>query len=202
MMVLILGGFLGSGKTTLLLQLIERVRSASDKEVPLAILENEIGSVGIDDALIASAGYQVSTMLSGCACCTLAGELPEAVMGIQRDLDPDLLVIEATGVAVPSVMAENLEKTMGIHPRVCVVVDASRWRRMQVPLKLADSKTTSTVSSTISLFSPPMMPARPTARVSSAMTSMLGVSLRTLPSRVVSSSPSWARRTTIFPPFT
>lgn len=136
MMVLILGGFLGSGKTTLLLQLIERVRSASDKEMPVAILENEIGSVGIDDALIASAGYQVSTMLSGCACCTLAGELPGAVMGIQRDLDPDLLVIEATGVAVPSVMAENLEKTMGIHPRVCVVVDASRWRRMQVPLEV------------------------------------------------------------------
>ena len=74
--------------------------------------------------------------------------------------------------------------------------------RMQVPSKLADSKTTSTVSSTISLFSPPMMPARPTALVSSAMTSILGVSFRTLPSKVVSSSPSFARRTTIFPPWT
>ena len=74
--------------------------------------------------------------------------------------------------------------------------------RMVVPSKLADSKTTSTVSSTISEFSPPMMPARPTARVSSAMTSILEFSLRTLPSRVVSSSPSLARRTMIFPPFT
>ncbi len=134
MKVLILGGFLGSGKTTLLLKLIESVRSESGKDMPVAILENEIGSVGIDDALIASQGYQVSTMLSGCACCTLAGELPEAVMGIQRDLDPDLLVIEATGVAVPRVMADNLVKVMGLDPRVCVIVDASRWRRMQVPL--------------------------------------------------------------------
>ena len=75
-------------------------------------------------------------------------------------------------------------------------------RRMVVPSKLADSKTTSAVSETISLFRPPIMPARPTARCSSAMTSILGLSLRTLPSRVVSSSPSSARRTTILPPFT
>ena len=74
--------------------------------------------------------------------------------------------------------------------------------RMQVPSKQADSNTTSVVSATISEFNPPMMPARPTARCSSAMTSILGLSLRTLPSRVVSSSPSSARRTTILPPFT
>ena len=49
------------------------------------------------------------------------------------------------------------------------------WR-MDVPSKFADSKTTSTVSSTISLFSPPMMPARPMGFSSSAMTSMPGVS--------------------------
>lgn len=131
-----MGGFLGSGKTTLLLKLIEGIRQRSDKAIPVAVLENEIGSVGIDDALIASRGYQVSTMLSGCACCTLAGELPEAVMGIERDFAPDLLIIEATGVAVPSTMAENLRKATGASPRVCVIVDASRWRRMRVPLEV------------------------------------------------------------------
>ena len=136
MKILILGGFLGSGKTTLLLKLIEGVQQGSNKEMPVAILENEIGSVGIDDDLISAQGYQVSTMLSGCACCTLAGELPEAVMGIERDLDPDLLVIEATGLAVPSVMADTLRKTMGVQARICVLVDASRWRRMQVPLEV------------------------------------------------------------------
>ena len=74
--------------------------------------------------------------------------------------------------------------------------------RMVAPSKQADSNTTSTVSSTISLFSPPMMPARPTARVSSAMTRWLAVSTCSLPSRVVSFSPSSARRTMILPPFT
>lgn len=136
MKTVIMGGFLGSGKTTLLLKLIERIRERSDASLPVAILENEIGSVGIDDVLIASHGYQVSTMLSGCACCTLAGELPEAVMEIERDLAPDLLIIEATGVAVPSTMAENLRKATGAYPRICVIVDASRWRRMRVPLEV------------------------------------------------------------------
>ena len=74
--------------------------------------------------------------------------------------------------------------------------------RMQVPSKQADSNTTSAVSETISLFSPPMMPARPTARCSSAMTRWFAVRVCSLPSRVVRRSPSRARRTMIFPPWT
>ncbi len=79
---------------------------------------------------------------------------------------------------------------------------ASAPRRMQVPSKQADSNTTWLVSSTISEFSPPMMPARPTALPSSAMTRWLAFSVCSLPSRVVSFSPSAARRTMIFPPLT
>ncbi len=134
--IVILGGFLGSGKTTLLLKLAERVGDLSQKEFPVAILENEIGSVSIDDSLIASKGYHVSTLLSGCACCTLAGELPVAVAGIERDLAPDLLVIEVTGVAIPRTAAEVLHMALGAQSRICVVVDVSRWRRMQVPLEV------------------------------------------------------------------
>ena len=61
----------------------------------------------------------------------------------------------------------------------------------------AHSKSTDAVSFTISLSSPPMMPARPVARSLSAMTSISGVSVCVLPSSVVSVSPSCARRTTI-----
>ena len=79
---------------------------------------------------------------------------------------------------------------------------ASAPLRMQVPSKQADSNTTSAVSATISELSPPMMPARPTARPSSAMTRWLAFRVCSFPSRVVSFSPSAARRTMIFPPFT
>ncbi|WP_139652520.1 GTP-binding protein [Raoultibacter phocaeensis] len=135
MKVLIVGGFLGSGKTTLLLHLIEHEKVRSNKEVPVAVLENEIGSIGIDDRVIGGKGYAVTTMLSGCACCTLAGDLVRAVSGIRADIDPDLLVIEATGLAVPCDMKRNLEAQLGVAARICTVVDASRWRRMLVPLQ-------------------------------------------------------------------
>ena len=133
--VLVLGGFLGSGKTTLLLEIIEHVKRRSDKDVPVAVLENEIGSVGIDDQVLKGKGYAVTNMLSRCACCTLSGDLPRAVRDIQDDLDPDLLVVEATGLAIPQDMKANLRSSLSLDARVCTLVDAFRWRRMLVPLQ-------------------------------------------------------------------
>ena len=72
------------------------------------------------------------------------------------------------------------------------------WR-MEVPLKLADSNTTVVVSSIISEFSPPIIPASPMGLASSAITSIPGFRFRTLPSKVVRVSPSVASRTTILP---
>ena len=79
---------------------------------------------------------------------------------------------------------------------------AAAVRRMLVPLKLALSKRTIFVSGVISLFSPPMTPARPTGLCSSQMQSMLGVTLRSLPSSVRQVSPSRAVRTMMCPPST
>lgn len=135
MRVLVLGGFLGSGKTTLLLHLAEHAKARSEKEVPVAILENEIGSVGIDDKVLREKGYAVTDMLAGCACCTLSGDLPRAVQGIRDEFDPDLLVVEATGLAIPGDMKANLRASLSLDARICVMLDAFRWRRMLVPLQ-------------------------------------------------------------------
>ena len=75
-------------------------------------------------------------------------------------------------------------------------------RRIEAPLKLADSKRTMAVSPMISLLAPPMTPATQTGLCSSQMQSMLVVSFRSLPSRVWMVSPSRAVRTTILPPST
>ena len=58
------------------------------------------------------------------------------------------------------------------------------------------SSSTSVVRAVTSVSSPPMMPARPTARARSAITRISGSSSRSLPSSVVSFSPARARRTT------
>ena len=131
---LIIGGFLGSGKTSLLLQLAAymRDRLGIGKTV---ILENEIGKVGIDDLVLSGAGYSVRGMLAGCVCCTMAGELPLTVQAIERELAPEWIIMEATGMAFPQNVKENLAETLGIDARICCLVDAKRWPRLLKPLE-------------------------------------------------------------------
>lgn len=132
MKVLILGGFLGSGKTTLLLSLarylVDSSRSGSVYKV--VILENEVGREGIDDKLLRGNGFNVENLFNGCACCTLAGELVSAAYEIEKEYDPDWLIVETTGLAYPGLIQDNLSAGIGMESRVCTVVDVSRWKRL------------------------------------------------------------------------
>ncbi|MBO4353289.1 MAG: hypothetical protein J5818_07365 [Eggerthellaceae bacterium] len=142
--ILILGGFLGSGKTTLLLKLADYMKQRSQSKIPVAIIENEIGEVGIDDDSATSAGYEVTSIVSGCACCTLKVELISAIRQIADDLSPDLIVVEATGVAIPDDIAANIVRYTGADVAICTLIDASRWRRIHVALQhLLDQQLTS-----------------------------------------------------------
>ncbi|MDR0862831.1 MAG: cobalamin biosynthesis protein P47K [Oscillospiraceae bacterium] len=136
MKVLILGGFLGSGKTTALMKLARYLvdRGAADKATSVMILENEVGAVGIDDKYLRSGGLNVSNLFSGCACCSVSGELTVAARRIEREIDPEWLIVETTGVAYPRNMQENLRHALGIEARICVLTDASRWRRLLTPM--------------------------------------------------------------------
>ncbi|MDR0839112.1 MAG: cobalamin biosynthesis protein P47K [Oscillospiraceae bacterium] len=132
MKIIILGGFLGSGKTTALLRFAKYLvdSTVSDKDTKVMILENEVGEVGIDDKFLRAGGLSVSNLFSGCACCTMSGELTSVASVIQRDYDPEWLVIETTGVAYPLSMQENLLSALKINARICVLVDAKRWPRL------------------------------------------------------------------------
>ena len=128
--VLILSGFLGSGKTTVLLRLIEHVHATRGEGYRIAIVENEIGSASIDSGIVAEAGYSVTELLSGCVCCTLIGQLVPALQKMTDELDPSLIILEATGVAVPGTMRKSIERYGGNAVRVCTLVDASRWEKI------------------------------------------------------------------------
>ncbi|MCL2135998.1 MAG: cobalamin biosynthesis protein P47K [Coriobacteriia bacterium] len=131
MNMIILGGFLGSGKTTTLLSLAKYLvdNTESDKEFKVMIIENEVGEIGIDDSFISSSGLQVSTLFSGCACCTLSGELTSTAQVIQRDYDPEWLIVETTGVAYPRSMQENLERACKTKPQIFILADINRFER-------------------------------------------------------------------------
>lgn len=98
----LLTGFLGSGKTTLLQRLLTDPAMAS-----AAVLINEFGEVGLDHHLLDRIDDNIVLMKSGCICCTVRGEIADALLGLHsqraRGEIPwfDRVVIETTGLADP-----------------------------------------------------------------------------------------------------
>lgn len=129
MKILVVGGFLGSGKTSFILQLAHHMIENTGTAC-IAILENEIGEIGVDDKLIGASGLEVRGLFSGCVCCSMAGELPAAVRRIEDELHPDWLIMESTGVAFPGSIRNNIRESLNMDCRICCLADAQRWHRI------------------------------------------------------------------------
>lgn len=134
--VLVLSGFLGSGKTTMLVQVVEHLRAKYGPDYRIAIIENEIGSTSVDTSIVEEAGYSVTEMLSGCVCCTLIGQLVPAINKLAEEIDPQLVILEATGLATPGSLRESIQRYGGYPVRVLTLVDASRWRKIVLALRV------------------------------------------------------------------
>ncbi len=136
MKVIILGGFLGSGKTSVLLQLVSRM-AAQDPDIPnrIAIIENEIGDIGVDNQTIGTSGdYTVQNMFSGCVCCTLIGNLLTALCKLRDEVNPAYVVIEPSGVANPGQISQEIRNYTEIPVGVVAVADAERWQKLSTRL--------------------------------------------------------------------
>ncbi len=122
MQALILGGFLGSGKTTILMRIAS---SYIERGKKIAVIVNEIGDIGVDGKTLTSDGYNTTELAEGCVCCTLSDTLQVSVSNIIRDLRPDILLIEPTGLAIPSKVKEAMD---GINVKSITigVMDANR----------------------------------------------------------------------------
>jgi len=130
MKTIILGGFLGSGKTTVLLQLAKYI-TGMEGDPQVVILENEIGEVGVDNQMLGGSAMAVENVFNGCICCSGAVDLLEAVRTIKEQYSPDWLLVEATGVALPSSIHDKLLEAFGIKASILTVADASRWLRIK-----------------------------------------------------------------------
>ena len=109
MKIHIIGGFLGSGKTTLIMAMAERY---IEKGLKVTILENEAGEIGVDGAVLRNKGLDAVELTNGCICCTLTGTLQSTMRSIERDIDPDILIIEPTGLALPHKVIEMIRGTV------------------------------------------------------------------------------------------
>jgi G3E family GTPase len=95
--VTILTGFLGAGKTTLLNHIL-----TNQQGLKTAVLVNEFGEIGIDNELVVATGEDMVELSNGCICCSINGELLDAVYRIlERPEKVDYLVVETTGLADP-----------------------------------------------------------------------------------------------------
>jgi G3E family GTPase len=106
--VTLLTGFLGSGKTTLLQRLLTDPEMAN-----AAVLINEFGEVGLDHDLLDRIDDTVVLMKSGCICCTVRGEIADALMNLNSlrargEIAFDRVVIETTGLADPYPVLQTL----------------------------------------------------------------------------------------------
>ena len=108
----VLTGFLGAGKTSLLNRLLKDPALAGT-----AVLINEFGEIGLDHLLVEKISDDLVLLPSGCVCCTMRGDLIDALERLLRDLDnrrADLnrVVLETTGLADPAPVLH----TVMVHP--------------------------------------------------------------------------------------
>jgi G3E family GTPase len=99
----IITGFLGAGKTTFLNHLITN-------RLPerILVIENEVGEVNIDGALVVDGADSVVELTAGCICCSLNDDLLEVLADLAgRRHTFDRIVIETTGIADPGAVAET-----------------------------------------------------------------------------------------------
>ncbi len=129
MKLMIIAGFLGSGKTTLLLHIARRLSEASRK---IAIIENEIGEIGVDGDYLKMNGLYVQELFGGCICCTLSTSLIDTLKKVKQRFKPDFVILEATGAALPGDITTNLRnypsKVESIQ--VLTIVDACRFEML------------------------------------------------------------------------
>jgi len=123
-------GFLGAGKTTLLKRFL-----ATPEGQGTAVVVNEFGATGIDDALIRASADETVLLGNGCLCCITRSDLQQALrrMVVERERGeiPDFrrIVIETSGLADPSPILQTFatDRALGevFHIEVVVtVVDA------------------------------------------------------------------------------
>lgn len=95
---LVVSGFLGSGKTSLVRHLLA---AAQREKIRVAVVSNELGELGIDRALLGQGDEAFVELEGGCVCCELSDDLIETLQMLHEKVDPDRIVIETSGVALP-----------------------------------------------------------------------------------------------------
>jgi Ni2+-binding GTPase involved in maturation of urease and hydrogenase len=128
-------GFLGSGKTTLIRALLDKPEGANT-----AVVVNEYGEIGIDNALLRSSSDVTVLLGNGCLCCNFRTDLQDTLRGLFADRvrgavpSFERVVIETSGLADPGPVLQTFATDRGLgrefHLQALIcVVDAVNGKR-------------------------------------------------------------------------
>jgi G3E family GTPase len=123
--VTIVTGFLGAGKTTLVQRFLKTPEGAGT-----ALIVNEFGSEGIDDALLRESTDEVTLLGNGCLCCNTRTDLQIALRKLVADRDRQKIphfqrvLIETSGLAdiSPILQTFSTDRALGSEFAVEVVL--------------------------------------------------------------------------------
>jgi G3E family GTPase len=123
--VTVVTGFLGAGKTTLLRRFL-----ASPEGKGTAVIVNEFGAVGIDDALVCASADETILLGNGCVCCITRSDLQLALRRLgfdrERGTAPPFgrVVIETSGLADPAPILQTFstDRALGGEFHIDVVL--------------------------------------------------------------------------------
>jgi cobalamin biosynthesis protein CobW len=127
----VITGFLGAGKTTMIRNML---MNANGKKIALII--NEFGDLGVDGDVLKGCGAEACTeddiieLTNGCICCTVADDfIPTMEKLLARDVRPDHIIIETSGLALPQPLVAAFNwpgiKTAVTVDGVITVVDSA-----------------------------------------------------------------------------
>src|SRR5213078_673018 len=104
--ITLITGPLGSGKTTLLRHIL------ATKAAKIAIVMNEFGEIAIDTKIIEGKNVRIAELGGGCVCCSLLGEFEAAVNEIIQRVEPDIIIVETTGLAEPEALVFDIQEAL------------------------------------------------------------------------------------------
>jgi len=118
----IIAGFLGAGKTTLMRRLL-----TANHGLRIAAVINDFADLNIDASLVSAVSDDTVALANGCICCSQSGGALRVLTSIcERPVPPDLILLEASGIADPWALGQLSAMLPGIRlDCVTTVVDGS-----------------------------------------------------------------------------
>ncbi len=123
--VTVVTGFLGAGKTTLIRRFLETPEGAGT-----AVIVNEYGAVGIDDALVRDSAEATVLLGNGCLCCVTRTDLQVALRKLVFDRERGSVppfarvIVETSGLADPAPILQTFstDRALGGEFHIDVVL--------------------------------------------------------------------------------